>query len=265
MLIECVRLSAGCKPETETVCQAGGERIMERLQKTLSSRGACSRREAERLISEGRVTVNGSVACVGMSVDPSSDVIELDGKRIDDTAGKVYILLNKPRGYVTTLKDEKGRRNVTELVSDCGTRVYPAGRLDMMSEGALILTNDGDFANAVAHPSGSKAKIYRVEVTGDIGPALDTLRSPIEINGRMTRPADVRAVREYEGGGVIEVSICEGRNRQVRRLCLNSGLKIRRLVRTHIGEVSLGRLKSGKWRYLTEAEIDSFMKGKMQK
>ena len=215
-----------------------------------------SRRSAEACISAGRVSVNGVTAALGDKADPDTDSILVDGAPLPSRSSKVYIMLNKPKGYVTTLKDEKGRKNVSELVRGAGVRVYPVGRLDMYSEGLLLMTNDGDFANRMMHPSHKVTKTYHTWVQGqDIGPAIEALRQPMELDGYMTHPAEVELVELIPGGAVLAISIHEGRNRQVRKMCEAVGLKLTRLRRVSEAGLELGELKSGQWRYLTEEEI----------
>ncbi len=230
--------------------------MRQRLQKILSTYGIASRRAAEEMIAAGRVTVDGVTASLGDGADPDTETIAVDGVPMNDTAPRlVYIMLNKPRGVVTTMRDEKGRRTVAELVSDCPERVYPVGRLDIDSEGLLILTNDGALANALMHPAHGKKKTYHVRVIGDISTALPQLREPIEIDGYTTRPAEVTILRDAPDGGTLSMTIGEGRNRQVRRLCERSGLKVTSLRRVEEGGIALGRLKTGTWRYLTDGEV----------
>ena len=228
--------------------------MKERLQKILSSRGVASRRKAEEWIAAGRVQVNGCVAAVGDSADPEQDVILVDGKPLPAESRPVYILLHKPRGYVTTLSDEKGRKNVTDLV-DCGTRVYPVGRLDMDSEGLLILTNDGEFANAMMHPRHEIPKTYEVWVTGFHEKAEELLRRPIELDGYRIRPPKAVLLSQDGEKAKLSVTIHEGRNRQVRRMCEAAGMTVTRLKRISEGSLQLGSLPLGKWRYLTEEEL----------
>ena len=228
--------------------------MKERLQKILSARGVASRRKAEEWIAAGRVQINGTVAALGDSADPDLDEVTLDGKPLPETENKVYILLHKPRGYVTTLSDEKGRKNVVELV-DCGTRVYPVGRLDMDSEGLLLLTNDGDFANAMMHPKHEVQKTYEVWVTGFRDGAQELLQRPIELDGYRIRPPKVALLSREGEKAKLSVIIHEGRNRQVRRMCAAAGMTVTRLKRVSEGSLRLGRLPLGKWRYLTEEEL----------
>lgn len=233
--------------------------MTERLQKILASRGLCSRRRAEEWIEAGRVTVNGEPARLGQTADADRDEIALDGKPLPARSGYVYILLHKPRGFVTTLSDEKGRRTVTELV-DCGTRVYPVGRLDMDSEGLLILTNDGELANHLTHPKEEVEKTYEVWVNGFEDGSEKRLASPIELDGYTIRPPKVRLLGAQGGRAHLQITIHEGRNRQIRRMCQAAGLNVTRLRRISEGKLALGELPKGQWRYLTEAEIAALKK-----
>ena len=234
--------------------------MTERIQKLISAAGLMSRRAAEEAIAAGRVEVNGVKAGLGDRADPAADRITVDGKELPRTEEKLYLMLNKPRGYVTTLHDEKGRRNVTELLNGLDARVYPVGRLDMYSEGLLLLTNDGDFANRVMHPSHEVTKTYRTWVTGaDIEKAVKTLRRPMEIDGAAVRAQGVDIEQSFPGGALLNVRIGEGRNRQVRKMCEQAGLKVTRLQRIAEGGVELGSLKSGCWRRLTGDEIKSLL------
>ena len=225
--------------------------MTERLQKILSARGVASRRAAEKLIEEGRVTVNGMVALLGQTADPDTDEIMLDGKPLPSSSEYVYILLHKPRGYVTTLSDEKGRKTAAELVADCGIRVYPVGRLDMDSEGLLLFTNDGEFANRLMHPKHEVQKTYLTWVEGFSEASIEKLKQPIMLDGYRIRPPKVRVVKP----GLLEITIHEGRNRQVRRMCEAAGMRVSRLKRTREGDLLLSDLPLGKWRYLTEEEV----------
>ena len=233
--------------------------MMERLQKILASRGICSRCRAEELIAAGRVTVNGAMAQLGQSADPEIDVIALDGELLPVRGGNVYILLHKPRGFVTTLSDEKDRRTVAELV-DCGTRVYPVGRLDMDSEGLLILTNDGDFANHLTHPKAEVEKTYEVWVTHFQVGGEKILCRPITLDGYTIRPPKVRLLSAEGTKAHLLVTIHEGRNRQVRRMCQAAGMHVTRLRRVAEGNLQLGDLKKGAWRYLTDNEVAELLK-----
>ena len=229
--------------------------MKERLQKILSGRGLCSRREAEKWIEAGRVTVNGLPAELGATADPEQDHIMVDGRPLPGEGKLVYLMLHKPRGYVTTLRDEKGRPDAASLVADCGARVYPIGRLDMDSEGLLLFTNDGDFANRLMHPSHEIEKCYRVLVSGFEPGKEELLARPIVLDGYRIRPPKVRLMEARDGKARLEVVIHEGRNRQVRRMCQAAGMQVLRLKRIAEGSLSLGNLPEGKWRYLTEPEI----------
>ena len=233
----------------------GDERMRERLQKILSARGVASRRKAEEMIGAGLVTVNGVIAGLGDTADPEQDVILVEGKKLPRMQEYVYILLNKPRGYVTTLSDEKGRPNAAQLVADCGGRVYPVGRLDMDSEGLLLFTNDGDFANALMHPSHEVKKTYDVWVTGYASGAEVRLAKPITLDGYTIRRPEVKLLKAEGQKARFQVTIHEGRNRQVRRMCQAAGMNVTRLRRIREGSLSLGELPLGKWRYLTAEEI----------
>ncbi|MBR1456976.1 MAG: rRNA pseudouridine synthase [Oscillospiraceae bacterium] len=230
--------------------------MSEKIQKIISAAGLMSRRAAEEALRGGRVTVNGRAALLGDRADAESDTICVDGQPLSAPGRKLYIVLNKPRGYVTTMHDEKGRRSVCELVSELESRVYPVGRLDMQSEGLLIMTNDGDFANALMHPSHEINKTYRTWVSGQsIRAAVKELRQPMELDGYRIRAAGVE-IEEITGTeATLLITIHEGRNRQIRKMCEQSGLRVRRLCRIREGAVSLGNLPSGKWRYLTDAEV----------
>lgn len=234
--------------------------MTQRLQKLIASSGLMSRRAAEEKIAAGQVTVNGVTARLGDKADEEHDQILVDGKPLPPTGVRHYIMLNKPRGYVTTLSDEKGRRDVTQLLKGLDARVYPAGRLDMYSEGLLILTDDGDFANKLTHPSGLMEKRYRVWVQGaGASEKAELLRRPIEIDGYVTREAQVRLLAGFDEGAVLELSIFEGRNRQVRRMCEAAGLKVTKLLRVAEGPLTLGELATGRWRPLTAEEIRRVM------
>ena len=226
-----------------------------RIQKLLSERGVASRRKSEELVQQGRVTVNGALCLQGQSVDPDKDLILVDGKPLPEPTNRVYIMLHKPRGYVTTLSDEKGRKIVTELV-DCGRRVYPVGRLDMDSEGLLLLTDDGAFANEMMHPRHGIEKVYQVTVTGCTQEAIDRVKLPVTLDGYTISPPGVRVLKRGEKS-LLEIIIHEGRNRQVRRMCALAGMEVLRLKRVREGALSLGNLPLGKWRYLSESEIAS--------
>ena len=235
--------------------------MTDRLQKILSARGVASRRRAEEMIVAGRVTCNGRVCVLGDSADPDVDTILIDGKALPEAENRIYIMLHKPRGYVTTLSDEKGRKNAAQLVTDCGQRVYPVGRLDMDSEGLLLFTNDGDFANHLMHPKHEVKKVYRVTVTGFTEEAMAALEKPIVLDGYKIRKPDVSKLRSgADGKAELQVTIHEGRNRQVRRMCAAAGMDVVRLVRIAEGPVQLAKLPLGKWRHLTEAEVEALKK-----
>ena len=229
--------------------------MKERLQKILSARGVASRRKAEEMIEKGLVSVNGTVAALGDTADVEIDTILVNGQPLPEQAGYVYILLNKPRGYVTTLSDEKGRPNAASLVADCGVRVYPVGRLDMDSEGLLLFTNDGDFANALMHPKHEVKKTYDTWVTGYAPGAEVKLSRPIELDGYLIRPPKVKLIRADGKKAKFQITIHEGRNRQVRRMCEAAGMTVIRLKRIKEGALSLGDLPLGKWRHLTAEEV----------
>lgn len=230
--------------------------MTERIQKIIASRGITSRRKAEEMIAAGRVTCNGRICLLGESADPDVDMILLDGKPLPSGGEHTYIMLHKPRGYVTTLSDEKGRRDVSQLVSDCGKRVYPVGRLDMDSEGLLILTNDGEFANRLMHPKHEINKTYRVYITGYSPEALERLSQPVSLDGYTIAKPSVRLIHSSaDGSAILEVVIHEGRNRQVRRMCDMAGMSVKRLIRIAEGTLRLGTLPLGKWRELTQEEV----------
>lgn len=231
--------------------------MKERLQKLIASSGLCSRRAAEALIEEGKVTLNGKRAGLGESAGPG-DRVEVDGKPLPAPTRRTYIMLNKPRGYVTTMNDEKGRKTVAMLVADLDARVFPVGRLDMDSEGLLIMTDDGELANRLTHPSHRKLKTYEVRVRGEaLSRSLELLREPISLDGVTVRVKALRLLsRDKDGGGLLSITIGEGRNRQIRRMCEQAGLHVLRLKRVAEGGLRLGGLPSGQWRFLTEDEID---------
>lgn len=228
----------------------------ERLQKLISSCGLASRRTAEAWISQGRVTVNGGRAALGDRADLERDRVEVDGVPLRPRTERTYLMLNKPRGYVTTLSDEKGRRTAASLVSGCGRRVWPVGRLDLDSEGLLLFTDDGELTHGLLHPSGEVEKEYLVWVAGDVDRALPILTAPMELDGEPIAPAQVRAGRRSEGVTQLSVVIHQGKNRQVRRMCAQAGLEVRRLKRVREGRVWLDRaLRPGQWRPLTGEEL----------
>jgi 23S rRNA pseudouridine2605 synthase len=227
-----------------------------RLQKFLAEAGVASRRKAEELIANGKVYVNGRIAQIGDKVDPKRDSVTLNGKKIKQDTQSVYYMLYKPRGYVTTMSDEKDRKCVAELMRNVSKRVYPIGRLDRDSEGLLLFTNDGDFANALMHPSRHIQKVYRVSVRPAITEAqITVLTSSLMIDGRKTMPADVRVLSRDTDKSTLEIVLYEGRNRQIRRLCEEAGLETLRLKRVSIGQLSLGKLKPAEYRELTPNEV----------
>ncbi len=229
---------------------------MDRLQKILSAAGVCSRRQAEAYLTAGRVAVNGRTSSLGDKADPERDRITVDGAPIPRREAHIYLMLHKPRGYVTTLSDEKNRPTAAELVRDCGGRVYPVGRLDMDSEGLLLLTSDGGFAQRLAHPSHEMEKEYHVTVAGALEGCVQRLSAITALeDGTPIAPADgVRILRREKNRWVLAVTIHQGRNRQVRRMCAVAGLRVERLQRVREGAVLLGALPPGKWRPLTEEE-----------
>ncbi len=228
----------------------------ERLQKVLSTAGVCSRRRAETYILQGRVTVNGAVAGLGDRADPTRDTVALDGVPLARPGAFTHLMLYKPRGYVTTLSDEKGRRTVTGLTAGCGVRVWPAGRLDMDSEGLLLLTDDGGLTQHLLHPSHAVEKEYLVWARGPVRAALPALSGPMALDGIKLRPAKARLLWEAEGAGLLSITITEGKNRQVRRMCAAAGLSVTRLKRIREGGLRLDRgLKPGQWRPLTKEEV----------
>lgn len=229
-----------------------------RLQKMLADCGVDSRRKCEDLIRNGNVKVNGRVAVIGDKVDPYNDKVFVKGKRVTASAKPKhrYIMLNKPRGYVTTMSDERGRKCIRELIEDVGERVYPIGRLDKDSEGLLLLTNDGEFANHIMHPKKHINKVYRVTVRPSINEEqIEKLQTGIVLDGRKTAPAQVRVVTKQEGRVVLEIVLREGRNRQIRRMCEAVDLEVARLKRVAIGTVKLGGLKQGMYRDLSADEV----------
>lgn len=227
----------------------------ERLQKLLSAAGVCSRRAAEDYLTAGRVTVNGETARLGQKADLDRDEILVDGAPLKGPEKWVYLMLNKPRGYVTTLSDEQGRPTVVELTADAGVRVYPVGRLDLDSEGLLLLTNDGALTARLLHPSHEVDKTYRVQVYGPVAGAAEKLAAIRDLRGEPIRPARVRCLWQGEKTAELEITIHEGKNRQIRRMCARCDLKVKRLRRVREHTLELGDLPPGQWRYLTEAEV----------
>lgn len=230
--------------------------MKERLQKIISASGIASRRASEELIKSGRVSVNGSVASLGDSADIETDVVTVDGEKINLPSGHTYIVLNKPKGYVTTMSDENGRKCVKDLVSDVGANVYPVGRLDMYSEGLLIMTDDGELANKIMHPSAEVNKTYYAWIAGGCDEdKIEILKSPLDIDGYVIQPAQVAVIKRAEDYTLLSITIHEGRNRQIRKMCSLAQLKLTRLKRISEGNITLGDLPPGKWRYLSEDEL----------
>lgn len=232
----------------------------ERLQKILSSVGVCSRRKAEELLKAGRVKVNGLTANVGDKADLERDRVEVDGVALSVPAAHTYLMLHKPRGYVTTLSDERGRPTAAQLVADCPARVWPVGRLDMDSEGLLLFTDDGELTHALTHPSHRVEKEYQVRVSGDVERALPLLARPMMVEGETMEADRV----EQTGADRLTIVIHQGKNRQVRRMCAAAGLTVLRLKRVREGSLILGDLQAGKWRSLTNQEISLLRSGIMQ-
>ncbi len=229
-----------------------------RISKYFTDCGVMSRRAADAAVERGEVKVNGVTAVLGQKVDPETDTVVWKGKKIvlPATPAKMVVMLNKPRGYLTTLSDDKGRHTVAELVADAGVRLYPVGRLDMDSDGLLLLTNDGELANRLAHPSHGVDKVYLAYVEGHVtSEQMNNMTRPIEIDGKLTSPAQVRKAAYNQFETALEVTIHDGRNRQVRRLCEREGLFVRKLTRVGEGPLLLGDLEEGKWRRLTDKEL----------
>lgn len=229
--------------------------MKERLQKILSAAGVCSRRAAEGYLTAGRITVNGETAQLGQQADPETDDIRVDGVPLDREPEAVYLMLNKPRGYVTTVSDEQGRKTVMDLLTGVHTRIYPVGRLDRDSEGLLLLTNDGALTQRLLHPSHEVSKEYRVTVSGPVEHAAENLRRIRDVAGMAIRAAEVQMLRREGNRAELRIVIHEGRNRQIRRMCARCGLEVLRLQRVREHCLELGTLPLGQWRYLTAAEI----------
>ena len=229
--------------------------MIQRLQKIIADSGLMARRKAEEAIRAGRVTVNGLPVQLGDSADRDRDRILVDGRELPRPEEKVYIMLNKPRGVVCSLHDEKGRRDVTELVRELPERLFPVGRLDMDSEGLLLFTNDGALMQALIHPRHEVNKVYRVTVSGDLTDAISRLSAITDLDGEPIRPARVEELSRSGGQAVLQITIHEGKNRQIRRMCRKVGLQVVRLMRIQEGSLLLGELPAGKWRYLTDNEI----------
>lgn len=234
-----------------------------RLQKFMAEQGVASRRKSEDLIRAGKVKVNGHVAEIGMKINPRKYLVTVGKQKLTNVKNRkmVYIMLNKPRGYVTTVSDELGRKTVMDLLPDFGCRIYPVGRLDKDSEGLLLLTNDGNFTNCMTHPSHEYAKVYRVTVRPSVDDEiLFNLRNGIEINGRKTAPCEVTVLTEEENRVVLEFILHEGRNRQIRKMCESQGLEVARLKRISIGPIKLGMLKQGDYRELSEQDVKKLLR-----
>lgn len=229
--------------------------MKERLQKILSAAGVCSRRASEGYLTAGRITVNGEMAQLGQQADPETDDIRVDGVPLDREPEAVYLMLNKPRGYVTTVSDEQGRKTVMDLLTGVHTRIYPVGRLDRDSEGLLLLTNDGALTQRLLHPSHEVSKEYHVTVSGPVEHAAENLRRIRDVAGMAIRPAEVQMLRRKGNRAELRIVIHEGRNRQIRRMCARCGLEVLRLQRVREHCLELGTLPLGQWRYLTAAEI----------
>ncbi len=232
-----------------------------RLQKYMAFCGVCSRRKAEELISSGHVYVNGKkVTEMGFIIDPQFDIVTVDGKSINPEDKKVYILLNKPKGYISSAKDQFGRKTVLDLVSGSG-RVYPVGRLDYDTEGLLLITNDGDFSYRLTHPKHEIKKTYIAETEGIPSPEdLKNFREGLYIDGYKTAPASIDVLESGKNSSTLKIIISEGKNRQVRKMCDKIGLKVVNLKRIAFGSINLDGLDTGEYRYLTEDEVRSFEK-----
>lgn len=229
----------------------------------MAEQGVASRRKSEDLIRAGKVKVNGHVAEIGMKINPRKDLVTVGKQKLTNVKNRkmVYVMLNKPRGYVTTVSDELGRKTVMDLLPDFGCRIYPVGRLDKDSEGLLLLTNDGSFTNCMTHPSHEYAKVYRVTVRPAVNDdILFNLRNGIEIDGRMTAPCEVTVLTEEENRVVLEFILHEGRNRQIRKMCESQGLEVARLKRISIGPLKLGMLKQGDYRELSEQDVKKLLR-----
>ena len=238
-----------------------------RLQKYLADAGIMSRRAAEEEIKNGNVSVNGHVASLGSKVDPRNDVIAYRGKRIRyEKKEYTYIMMNKPRGYLCSTTDDRGRKCVTDLLEGVEARVYPVGRLDLVSEGILLLTDDGELKNRLTHPKHTIGKVYRVKVAGKVSDEqMEILTSELVIDGYKIQPVTVNVSSEDEGGTVLKMTLFEGRNRQIRKMCEAANLTVKRLSRISIGNLKLDGLPVGKWRYLEQSEVDYLYKATKEK
>lgn len=233
-----------------------------RLQKFIADAGIMSRRAAEAEIERGSFSINGHAAEIGMKVDPKNDIITYKGKRIRyEKKEYTYIMINKPRGYLSSTADDRGRKCVVDLLEGVSARVYPVGRLDMISEGMLLLTDDGELKNRLTHPKHTISKLYRVKVSGKVtDEQYEILTSALEIDGYTIQPVDVVIASEDESGTVMKMTLFEGRNRQIRKMCEAAGLTVKRLSRVSIGDLKLDGLPVGKWRYLEQSEVDYLYK-----
>ncbi len=233
-----------------------------RLQKFVADAGLMSRRAAEAEIEKGSFSVNGHPAELGCKVDPKEDIVTYKGKRIERHSKKyTYIMINKPRGYLSSTSDDRGRKCVTDLLVGVTARVYPVGRLDLISEGILLLTDDGKLKNRLTHPKHTVPKVYRVKVGGDVSESqLDILTSALVIDGYEITPVEVTITGSDENGTVLKMTLYEGRNRQIRKMCEQAGLTVKRLSRVSIGNLKLDGMPVGKWRYLTDEEVDYLYK-----
>ena len=238
-----------------------------RLQKYMADAGIMSRRAAEQEIINGNVSVNGHVAGLGVKIDPRNDVISYRGKRIRyEKKEYTYIMINKPRGYLSTTTDDRGRKCVTDLLDGVSARVYPVGRLDLVSEGILLLTDDGELKNRLTHPKHSIGKVYRVKVAGKVSDEqMEILTSELVIDDYKIQPVQVNITGEDDGGTVLKMTLFEGRNRQIRKMCEAAGLTVKRLSRVSIGNLKLDGLPVGKWRYLEKHEVDYLYKATKEK
>ena len=233
-----------------------------RLQKFIADAGLMSRRAAEAEIEAGKISVNGHVAALGTKINPREDIVTYKGKRVAYKAREhIYIMMNKPRGYLSSTTDDRGRKCVTDLLAGVEERVYPVGRLDMISEGMLLLTNDGELKNRLTHPSHTIPKIYRVKVGGKVDDdQYGILTSPLVIDGYKIKPVEVSVGENDESGTVLKMTLYEGRNRQIRKMCEAASLTVKRLSRVSIGSLKLDGLPVGKWRYLDPSEVEYLYK-----
>lgn len=238
-----------------------------RLQKFIADAGLMSRRAAEEEIKNGNVAVNGHVAIPGTKIDPKKDTVTYNGKKVSYRKDEyTYIMMNKPRGYLSSTSDDRGRKCVTDLLDGVKARVYPVGRLDLISEGMLLLTDDGDLKNKLTHPSHSLPKVYRVKVSGNVTEGqIDILTSPLVIDGYEIKPVEVKISGTDESGTILKMTLFEGRNRQIRKMCEQAELTVKRLSRISIGDLKLDGLQVGKWRYLDDEEVEYLKKATRKK